>query len=213
VVHGQAGWSQPDSNRRTGDGSSMRMLQVAEPAHRRPRFFTNNYSCREVDMPARDKTLDDLFVETLKDIYFAEKKILAALPKLAKAAQSKELRAAFEKHHGETEKQVERLEQIFEMIEQPAKGKTCPAILGLMEEEQEVMKDFKETHALDAALLSGAQSVEHYEIARYGALCAWAKQLNKPRIAELLHQTLEEEKATDMTLSRLATSQLNRMAA
>jgi len=164
-------------------------------------------------MPAKDKTLDDLFLETLKDVYFAEKKILTALPKLAKAAQSSELRAAFEKHRGETEKQVERLEQVFEMIEQPARGKTCPAILGLMEEEKEVMKDFKESHALDAALLSGAQSVEHYEIARYGALCAWAQQMNKPQIAKLLHETLEEEKATDVTLSRLATSQLNQMAA
>jgi len=164
-------------------------------------------------MRAKEKTLDDLFLETLKDIYFAEKKILVALPKMAKAAHSDELRAAFEKHLSETEGQVERLEQVFELIEQPAKGKTCPAILGLVEEGQEVMKDFKDSDALDAGLLCGAQAVEHYEIARYGTLIAWAQQMNKPKIAKLLEETLDEEKKTDVLLTQLAESSLNQIAA
>jgi len=163
-------------------------------------------------MPA-EKTLEDLFHDTLKDIYFAEKKILVALPKMAKAAHSDELRAAFEKHYEETEGQVERLEQVFEMIEKPARGKTCPAILGLVEEGQEVMKEFKKSDAHDAGLLSGAQAVEHYEISRYGTLIAWAEQLGMADAAELLQQTLDEEKKTDATLTKLAESSLNQMAA
>jgi ferritin-like metal-binding protein YciE len=161
---------------------------------------------------ARQKTLEDLFHETLKDIYFAEKKILVALPKMAKAANSEELRAAFEKHEQETEGQVERLEQAFEMLQKPARGKTCPAILGLVEEGQEIMKDFKGQDALDAGLLAGAQAVEHYEISRYGTLIAWAKQLGMSEIAALLEETLEEEKNTDVALTELAEDSLNRLA-
>jgi ferritin-like metal-binding protein YciE len=112
---------------------------------------------------AKQKTLQDLFHDTLKDIYFAEKKILAALHKMAKAAQSSDLRAAFEKHEGETEQQVERLEQVFELLGEGARGKNCPAIIGIIEEGQEIMKDYKGTPALDAGLLSAAQAVEHYE--------------------------------------------------
>lgn len=160
-----------------------------------------------------EKNLESLFHETLKDIYFAEKKILVALPKMAKAAHSEELRAAFEKHYEETEGQVERLEQVFELLEKPARGKTCPAILGLVEEGQEVMKEFKKSDAHDAGLLSGAQAVEHYEISRYGTLIAWAEQLGMSEAAELLQQTLEEEKNTDATLTKLAESSLNQMAA
>lgn len=163
-------------------------------------------------MPA-EKTLEDLFHDTLKDIYFAEKKILVALPKMAKAAHSEELRAAFEKHYTETEGQVERLEQVFELLEKPARGKTCPAILGLVEEGQEVMKEFKKSDAHDAGLLSGAQAVEHYEISRYGTLIAWAEQLGMTEAAKLLQQTLKEEKNTDMALTKLAESSLNQMAA
>ncbi len=163
-------------------------------------------------MPAKEKTLEDLFHETLKDIYFAEKKIVTALPKLAKAAQSEELKAAFEKHLHETEGQVERLEQVFEMIGKPARGKTCPAILGLVEEGQEVAKDFKNSAALDAGLLSGAQAVEHYEISRYGTLIAWANQLGLSDAASLLEETLQEEKATDEALTELAEASLNEMA-
>ena len=164
-------------------------------------------------MAAKEKNLEDLFHETLKDIYFAEKKILVALPKMAKAALSDDLRTAFEKHTEETEGQVERLEQVFEIIGKPARGKTCPAIEGLVEEGKEVMKDFKESDALDPGLLAGAQAVEHYEISRYGTLVAWAEQLGMDDAAKLLKQTLDEEKKTDVTLTKLAESSLNRMAA
>lgn len=164
-------------------------------------------------MAAKEKTLEDLFHDTLKDIYFAEKKILIALPKMAKAAHSDELKAAFEKHHTETEGQIERLEQVFELLEKPARGKTCPAILGLVEEGQEVMKEFKTSDAHDAGLLSGAQAVEHYEISRYGTLIAWADQLGMRDAAKLLKQNLDEEKKTDSTLTRLAENSLNQMAA
>jgi ferritin-like metal-binding protein YciE len=163
-------------------------------------------------MAAKEKTLEDLFHDTLKDIYFAEKKILVALPKLQKAANSEDLKAAFEKHIAETEGQVERLEQVFEMIGKPAKGKTCPAILGLVEEGSEVAKEFKGSAALDAGLLSGAQAVEHYEISRYGTLIAWAKQLGLDEAAGLLEETLEEEKATDEALTELAEASLNELA-
>src|SRR5215475_4297746 len=126
---------------------------------------------------AKEKTLNDLFHDTLKDIYFAEKKILAALPKMAKAAQSDELRAAFEKHLGQTEEQVERLEQVFEEIDAKAQGKTCEAIMGIIAEGQEIMKEYKGMPALDAGLLAAAQAVEHYEISRYGTLKTWAAEL------------------------------------
>jgi ferritin-like metal-binding protein YciE len=164
-------------------------------------------------MPGQSKTLEDLFHETLKDIYYAEKKILTALPKMAKAANSDDLRAAFEKHVDETKGQVDRLEQVFDLIEEKPKGKTCPAILGLVEEGQEVMEDFEDSDALGAGLLSGAQAVEHYEISRYGTLIAWAHQLGMNEAAQLLQQTLEEEKKTDATLSKLAERSLNAMAA
>src|SRR5205085_6217267 len=155
-------------------------------------------------MPGQTKTLEDLFVENLKDIYYAERKILVALPKMAKAANSDKLRAAFEKHRDETEGQVERLQQVFKMLKQPPKGKTCPAILGLVEEGEEVMEDFEDSSALDAGLLAGAQAVEHYEIARYGTLVAWAEQLGMREAAALLKQTLAEEEKTDKALSGLA---------
>ena len=164
-------------------------------------------------MAAKEKTLEDLFHDTLKDIYFAEKKILTALPKMAKAAHSDELKAAFERHHAETEGQVERLEEVFELIDKPARGKTCPAILGLVEEGQEVMKDFKTSDAHDAGLLSGAQAVEHYEISRYGTLIAWAEQLGMNDAARLLKQNLDEEKKTDEALTKLAEGSINQMAA
>jgi ferritin-like metal-binding protein YciE len=145
-------------------------------------------------------------------MYYAEKKILAALPKMAKAAHSEELRAAFEKHEGETEEQVNRLEQVFEAIEQPAKGKTCDAINGIIDEAKEFMKEFKDSPALDASLIAAAQAVEHYEISRYGTLKTWAGQLGWQDAAELLKQTLEEEKNTDKTLTELAESGLNQQA-
>jgi ferritin-like metal-binding protein YciE len=157
-------------------------------------------------------TLQDLFHDTLKDIYYAEKKILASLPKMAKAAQSPDLQAAFEKHEQETEGQVERLEQVFALIEEPAKGKTCDAINGILDEGKEIMTEFKGSPALDAGLLAAAQAVEHYEIARYGTLKTWAEELDLDQAVELLDETLQEEKKTDATLTELAKAAVNQEA-
>jgi len=143
----------------------------------------------ECAMPAKDKDLNDLFLDTLKDLYFAEKQILRALPKMAKAASSDKLRAAFEKHHGETEDQVERLEQVFEIIDKPARGKTCEAIQGLLDEGKEIMDEYKGCEALDAGMLAAAQAVEHYEISRYGTLKQWAQQLGMKNAVRLLDKT------------------------
>ena len=161
---------------------------------------------------AKAKTLQDLFHDTLKDVYFAEKKILSALPKMAKAANSDELRAAFEKHEGETEGQVDRLEQVFEILGETARGKTCDAIMGLIEEGQEIMQDYKGTPALDAGLLAAAQAVEHYEISRYGTLKTWAGELGLDKAVKLLDATLAEEKKTDQALSQLAETLVNQEA-
>ena len=159
-----------------------------------------------------EKTLDDLFHDTLKDIYYAEKKILGALPKMAKAAQSEELKAAFEKHRTETEAQVERLEEVFGIIEEKPQGKTCPGINGILEEGKEVMDEFKGSVALDAALIAAAQAVEHYEITRYGALVSWAETLGHEDAVTLLKETLDEEEKTDEDLSSLAESSANQKA-
>ena len=164
-------------------------------------------------MTAKDKNLNDLFLDTLKDIYYAEKQILKALPKMAKAVQSDQLRAAFEKHHGETEGQVERLERIFELIDKPARGKTCEAIQGLLDEGKEIMEEYKGTEALDAGMVAAAQAVEHYEIARYGTLKQWALQLGIKDAVRLLDQTLQEEKKTDEALTSLAEASVNLEAA
>lgn len=155
------------------------------------------------------KTLDDLFHDTLKDIYYAEKKILAALPKMAKAAQSDDLRAAFEKHHGETEGQIERLEQVFELIDEKPQGKKCAAIEGILEEGQEIIKEYKDAPALDAGMLAAAQAVEHYEISRYGTLRTWAEELGLSKAVKLLDETLDEEEATDEALTELAETAVN----
>src|SRR5438552_14892521 len=164
-------------------------------------------------MTAKDKHLNDLFMDTLKDIYYAEKQILKALPKMAKAATSDKLRAAFEKHHEETEGQVERLEQIFELLGKAARGKKCDAIEGIIDEGKEIMEEYADTPALDAGLLAAAQAVEHYEISRYGTLKAWAAKLNMNEAVKLLDQTLAEEKKTDDTLSKIAVSAINAEAA
>jgi ferritin-like metal-binding protein YciE len=166
----------------------------------------------EAPVAKKEKMLEDLFHETLKDIYYAEKKILTALPKMAKAAQSGDLRAAFEKHEGETKDQVERLDQVFKIINQPAKGKTCDAINGIIDESQEVIKEFKGSAALDAGLLASAQAVEHYEISRYGTLKAWAEQFGLQEAVNLLGVTLEEEKKTDEALTELAKAAVNQEA-
>jgi ferritin-like metal-binding protein YciE len=163
-------------------------------------------------MAKEPKKLDDLFHDTLKDIYFAEKKILTALPKMAKAAQSQDLRTAFEKHRTETEEQVNRLEQVFDLIGKKAQGKTCDAIVGLVEEGQEIMKEYKGSPAIDAGLLAGAQAVEHYEISRYGTLKTWASELGLNDAVKLLDATLQEEKKTDATLTRIAETVVNQEA-
>ena len=155
------------------------------------------------------KHLKDLFHDTLKDIYFAEKKILGALPKMAKAAQSEELKAAFEKHEGETEEQVARLEQVFKSIGETPKGKTCDAIMGILDEGKEIMDEYKDMPALDAGLLAAAQAVEHYEISRYGTLKCWASELGYNEAVRLLDATLNEEKNTDVALTKLAESEVN----
>jgi ferritin-like metal-binding protein YciE len=158
---------------------------------------------------ASTKTLDDLFLDTLKDIYYAEKQILKALPKMARAAQSEEGKAGFLKHRDETQGQIERLDQVFEIIGKPARGKTCEAIQGILAEGEEIMEDFKGSPALDAGLISSAQAVEHYEIARYGTLIAWAGQLGLKDAVPLLKATLQEEEATDKKLSQLALTAAN----
>ncbi|KKB80299.1 hypothetical protein VW35_07805 [Devosia soli] len=160
-----------------------------------------------------DKQLDDLFLDTLKDIYYAERQILKALPKMAKAASSPELKAGFEQHHQETEGQVERLQQVFDILGKPARGKTCDAILGILDEGKEIMDEYKGATALDAGLVAAAQAVEHYEIARYGTLVTWAKQLGHNDIAQLLSETLKEEEATDKKLSQVALASVNQKAA
>jgi ferritin-like metal-binding protein YciE len=159
------------------------------------------------------KTLVDLFLDALKDVYHAEKQVLRALPKLAKAAESDQVRQALEKHRDETEVQIERLEQVFEMLEKPARGKTCEAVQGLVEESKDLMQDFKDSEALDAALIAAQQSVEHYEISRYGTLRTWAGQLGMKRAVKLLEQTLQEEKKTDELLTQLAEAAVNLKAA
>jgi len=159
-----------------------------------------------------EKTLDTLFHETLKDIYYAERKILKALPKMARGAQSPEVRAAFEKHRDETEGHVERLQQVFEMIGKRAQGKTCPAIDGIIEEGEEVLEEFKGQPALDAGLAAAAQAVEHYEISRYGTLKRWAQVLGMKDAVQLLDATLKEESMTDETLSKLADRVANQKA-
>jgi ferritin-like metal-binding protein YciE len=163
-------------------------------------------------MAKAHKKLDELFHDTLKDIYFAEKKILSTLPKMAKAAHNQELKAAFEKHYRETEGHVERLEQVFAAIKQKPQGKTCAAIVGITDEGAEIMEEYKGSPALDAGLLAAAQAVEHYEMSRYGTLRTWAEELGLTEAATLLEETLEEEEATDAALTKIAESVVNQEA-
>lgn len=158
------------------------------------------------------KTLEDLFHGLLQDVYYAEKQLLKTLPKMAKKASSEELAEAFTTHRDQTEGQIERLDQAFEMLGKKPRGKKCDAILGIIEEGKEVMEEAEDDEVLDAGLIGAAQAAEHYEIARYGTLCAWAKQLGKPQLARLLHQTLEEEKQTDELLTQIAEGSVNKAA-
>ena len=159
-----------------------------------------------------EKTLNDLFYETLRDIYYAERKIVKALPRMAHAANEDKLKQAFDHHREETEDHISRLEDIFEILGKPARGRTCDAINGILDEGDEVMQLFKGTAALDAGLVAAAQAVEHYEIARYGTLKALAMQLGMKDAAKLLDETLAEEKKTDELLSKLAATRANAKA-
>lgn len=159
------------------------------------------------------KDLQDLFLHHLKDIYYAEKQILKALPKMSKKCDSSKLQKAFDEHLEETKGQVDRLEKVFEIFGEKAKGETCPAIEGIIKEGEEGIKDAKDPDVRDAAMIADAQAVEHYEISRYGTLIAWAKQLGKPEAAKLLQETLDQEYNADRLLSKLAEGQLNKEAA
>ncbi len=159
------------------------------------------------------KSMEDLFIHGLKDIYYAEKKLVQNLPKMAKKAESPELAQAIEQHHKETTNQVARLEKVFKLVDMAPKGKKCPGIEGLLEEAKEIMEEAKDPDTRDAGMLAAAQSVEHYEISRYGTLIAWAKELGMREAASVLEETLAEEKKADKLLSQLAERKLNREAA
>lgn len=159
------------------------------------------------------KTLNDLFIETLKDLYYVEKKLVQTLPKMASKASSPELKQAMEDHLAETKSHVERLEEVFELLDQRASAKKCEALEGLLKEAEEVSGEIDDAQTLDAAIISSAQTVEHYEIARYGTLACWAAEIGNTDIAELLEQTLEEEKAADEKLSSIAEDSINQRAA
>jgi ferritin-like metal-binding protein YciE len=159
------------------------------------------------------KTMDDLFLHLLKDMYHAEKQVLKALPRMAKNTESPELKKAFETHLKETEGQVQRLEKVFDLMGKKAQGKPCAAMEGLVEEGKEAIDEIEDAEVLDAALLAGAQAVEHYEISRYGTLIAWAKQIGLNDAVKLLDQNLQEEKNADKLLNDLALGAVNRQAA
>ena len=159
------------------------------------------------------KTLDDLFVHMLQDIYYAENQIAKSLPKMIGKATDPQLKQGFETHLQETQNQIKRLEQVFQMHGQPVKGVTCVAMDGILEEAKETMGDVDDTDVRDAAILASAQAVEHYEITRYGTLVAFAKQLGRDDCASVLQQNLDEEKATDKRLTAIAESRVNPKAA
>lgn len=159
------------------------------------------------------KTLDDLFMHTLQDIYYAENQITKALPTMIEKATDPQLKQGFQTHLGETKNHVKRLEQAFQMLGKSAKAVNCPAIDGILKEADEISGEVADKNVLDAALIASGQAVEHYEMTRYGTLMAWAKQLGREDVANLLQQTLKEEEATDKKLSAMAESRINRKAA
>jgi ferritin-like metal-binding protein YciE len=158
------------------------------------------------------KTLDDLFVHTLQDIYYAEQKITKALPKMIAKVSDQQLQTAFVTHLAETENQIKLVEQVFKMHGETPKAVSCPAIDGIVMEAEEIMKDASDAEVLDAAALASAQAVEHYEITRYGTLIAWARELGRNDCASVLQQILDEEKATDLKLTQIAEARVNRVA-
>jgi ferritin-like metal-binding protein YciE len=159
------------------------------------------------------ETMDDLFLHTLEDIYYAEKQIADSLPEMIEKASDPELKRGFEEHLAQTENHVKRLEDVFEKLGHEPQGIDCPAIDGIIEEAEEVAGEVDDESVLDAALIAAAQAVEHYEMTRYGTLIAWAKQIRRNDCIELLQRTLDEEKETDKKLTALAEGRLNRRAA
>jgi ferritin-like metal-binding protein YciE len=158
------------------------------------------------------KSVQDLLIDELRDIYHAEKQLVKALPKMAKASKSDKLRQAIEHHLEETKGQVDRLEQVFDKLDTRTRGKTCEAMEGLIEEAKEMMEEIKTPEVLDVALIAAAQKVEHYEIASYGSVCALAEALGQNEVAQLLNQTLDEEKQADQKLNQIALSEVNKTA-
>jgi ferritin-like metal-binding protein YciE len=159
------------------------------------------------------KNMDDLFVHTLHDIFYAEKQIVKSLPEMIEKASNPQLKQGFQTHLRETENHVKRLDQVFNLLGKQAQGVDCPAIDGIIEEAEDVAGEVQDKNVLDAALIAAAQAVEHYEMTRYGTLIAWAKQMGRSDAATLLNQTLEEEKATDKKLTQMAEAGINRRAA
>jgi ferritin-like metal-binding protein YciE len=157
-------------------------------------------------------SLDELFVHTLQDVYYAEQQIIKALPTMIDKASDPQLKQGFQSHLAETKNQVKRLEQVFKMHGAEVKAVKCPAIDGIIDEAQEILGDAKDSEVRDAAALAGAQAVEHYEIARYGTLIAWARQLGRSDCASVLEQNLQEEKAADRKLTEIAEARVNRVA-
>lgn len=212
------------SNEKSADGSGWRDAQAtrleqefktARAGHHRQHAQnesgSSTTSAKESTMSVN--TLNDLFLETLKDLYYVEKKLVKTLPTMARKASSEDLKQAIEEHLSETETHVQRLEQVFDLMDQKASGKVCEAIEGLIREAEEVMGEIADEQTLDAAIISSAQTVEHYEIARYGTLACWAAEIGNSEVAELLEQTLEEEKAADEKLSEIAEDAVNQRAA
>lgn len=210
----QAGWRDAQASRLETE------FKAAREEHRKQHAQTfEDWRRRKITSPSRKEndmtvnTLNDLFLETLRDLYYVEKKLVKTLPKMAQKASSEDLKEAIESHLSETETHVRRLEQVFELLDQKASAKTCEALEGLIREAEEVMGEIADEQTLDAAIISSAQTVEHYEIARYGTLACWAAEIGNNEVAELLEQTLEEERAADEKLSEIAEDAVNQRAA
>jgi len=186
---------------------------MIKPASKQNKRMGSNRSMRNEEQGSKmDNDLHELFLDELADVYNAEQQLTKALPKMAKAAESDELREAIEQHLEETEEHVSRLEQVSKQLGESLKRKTCKAMKGLIEEGEEILKEQKDTAALDAALIAAAQKVEHYEIASYGTLVAWAEQMGHDEAVDLLEETLEEEKSADDKLTSVAESIANQKA-
>jgi ferritin-like metal-binding protein YciE len=189
------------------------VFHPAHDLHRGEPYFTSGVITYQKEISMVEKTLSDLFLAQLKDIYYAEKKIIRTLPKMVKAAKVPELKQAFTTHREETQGQIERLEQVFEMMGKRPQTKPCEAINGIVAEGEETIEDFGESAAIDTGLVAAGQAVEHYEMARYGALIAWAGQLNMPKAAALLNENLQEEMKAEKLLTQIGTSKADKMAA